>query len=190
MHLIFDHDGVIDNSFKFHVRKFCEFSGKDISLDDFRAAFMWNIFTAEFLKDVDWEWYHNFIFLEQSQRSISPEIKDELKRLNEKATLSICSSWEEKNIEALLKHNEIDDMFTRVLGRESGSSKVEKLQRLSTSSQDWFITDTVGDILEWKEAWVLTLWIEGWYHEKIALKKANPTKLVASFQDIYEAIFS
>ena len=190
MNIVFDYDGVIDKSMDYQVRAFRKFSWKDVSLKDFQDAFAGNIFAGKIFQWVDPAKYAEFVSEEQSSRTYDDDVKSHLELIAQNNNIAICSSSDEKNIRAALENNGIDELFTHVMGRESGRDKVEKLERLKLETNNYFVTDTLWDIKDGKKAWYTTVWITWWFHERETLELWSPDYIVDSIQEIYSKILN
>jgi len=187
--LVFDWDWVIDDSFEFHFTRFNSFSWLDISEEEFRRALDGNAHDAKVFEWINPEAYQRFIFEEHSKRKIAEAILSELDKLRERSILSICSSWDARNIDAILATNNARGLFSNVLWREHGTQKVDKLIDLKWPGINCFVTDTLWDINEWLTAGYETIWITWGYHSRDVLESWKPSAIVEKFQDIHEAIF-
>lgn len=188
MNIVFDYDWVIDKSMDYQIPKFREFTWKDVSLVDFQQAFTWNVFDWELFKGVNPELYARFIYDEQSSRVYDPEVISALSQIAWIVSISICTSSDERNIKAALEKNWVKRIFDFVLWRESWKGKVEKLLQLKQNWDNWFVTDTLWDIKDWKEAWYDVVWITGGFHDRETLESWKPELIVDSIQEIYNRI--
>lgn len=193
--IIFDFDGVIHNTVDFHKDKIKEFSGVELSDDEFRNIHNGNFFanTVDKIRDIDWSAYKNFIYHGQSNLKIEEEMKKALLELRKNHALFIVSSGGTKNILDYLKNNGIAEVFQEVLGMDAYRSKIEKFNFIFAkhklnSGDCIFITDTLGDILEANTVNMKTIAVDFGVHNKEILSKGNPLKIVSSVAGLVEAI--
>ena len=62
--IIFDFDGVIQDTFNFHLNKIREFGKIDLSENDYRDLHNSNFHsnTSKLIKNIDWKGYKDFIY--------------------------------------------------------------------------------------------------------------------------------
>lgn len=123
--VIFDFDEVIHDTFEFHRMKLKEFTGHEISEEEYRAIHDGNFYEHKdnVFINTDWEGYVKFIHPEQAAMKIRDEIRQVLIELSQKYELFIISSGCAKNISDYLGNNGISKIFTDVLGFENHRSK-------------------------------------------------------------------
>lgn len=189
--LIFDFDGVIQDTlcdvFFVHNKTL-----EEISLEDLREK-VFNGNAREYMKKFSLEKKELF---EQEWKKccenlvLDDKIKNSLLTLKQKYDLYIVSSNSEENLNIFFKNNNFEGVFKKVLGHETHDSKVEKFKFLFqtydfTNNDCFFITDTLGDILEAKEVGVKTIAVDFGYHKRETLVKGDPYKLISSFDEIF-----
>lgn len=189
--IIFDFDGVVENTFELHKNNVEKFTGAKFSKKGFQELHNGNILANKNikLKNVDWLKYQKFIFKEQSNLKIESQIKKFLLRLSKKYEFFIVTSGSSKNIKAYLKKNKINKIFKDVLGIELHKTKIDKFNFLFIKynlkrSDCVFITDTLGDILEANKLKIKTIAIDFGFHNKKTLKIGKPFKIVSSFNEV------
>lgn len=193
--VLFDFDGVIHNTFDFHRNKVQEYTGIELSEDEYRDMHNGNFYshTLDKLRDTNWTGYRDFIYQEHSRLGIDGEMREALLMLEKKHWLFIVSSGAEKNIMDYLKNNNIADLFKNVLGGDTHLSKTYKFRKIldeySLDSRDCiFVTDTLGDILEANASDIKTIAVDFGYHNKETLGKGNPYKIASTIGELLAAI--
>ncbi len=192
--IIFDFDGVIDDSFEFHVNKITEFTGFNLSKKELRYIHTGNFFekAPKELHEVNWKDYRDYIFKEQTNQVINKNIKQTLLELHHKFNLFIISSGGTKNIKSYLTNNEIN-IFKEVLGFEKIKSKERKFEfifkKYSLTPKDCiFVTDTLGDIIEANDVNVKTIAVDFGYHSRTVLSKGKPFAIISDLNEIKKMV--
>ncbi len=193
--IIFDFDGVLADSFKFHFDKIREFTKSKFTEEEFRDIHNGNFFDKVplALKNVKWEDYRDFIYDEQILIDIRDEIREAVLELSKNYKLHIISSGGYKNIKGFLGNNGVLECFGEILGLEACKTKVAKFNMLfdkySIKSEECiFVTDTLGDILEAKNVGVKTIAVEWGFHNNDTLKIGNPLRIISHIDELFEII--
>ncbi len=189
--VVFDFDGVIHDTFDFHLRNVREFFGIDLSAEEFRRVFMGNLFEhfPETLRGRSWDAYSRHVSEEVASMPIVPEVKVLLKRLSESYGLHIITSNSGINVTEFMRRNGLERCFAEILGFEAARSKEEKFATLCSSrnidpDEMLFVTDTLGDILEARSAGVPTVAIDSGYHDRETLLRGNPEYLISDLSEL------
>ncbi len=189
--LVFDFDGVILDSFHFHLEKIRDFSWASLSEEEYQSIHYGNFFghNIEAVKHVKWENYRDYIYSEQIEMPIYDNVKKDIEKLSQDYAIFIITSAWEKNIIDCLNNNNIYDCFQKVLGLETHFSKQEKFEILM--SEYWlkkeeilFITDTLGDIKEANNIGIKTIAILWHYSKKEFLEQGNPLVILNDFTEL------
>ncbi|MCA9495396.1 MAG: HAD family hydrolase [Nanoarchaeota archaeon] len=193
--IIFDFDGVISDSFEFHLEKIREFANIDLSEQTYRDMHNGNFFdmVPKEIKNIKWLEYRDFIYHEQSILNIKNDIGKVLKKLNEKYDLYIISSGGRKNIAENLLNNGLSTIFKDILGMELESSKAKKFKfifdKYNLDNLDClFVTDTLGDILEANNVGVKSVAVNFGFHNNVTLKKGNPSRIISKIEELFEVL--
>ncbi len=193
--IIFDFDGVLVNSIKFHIKKIKELFGIKLTEQEFRQIHTGNFFDskAKNLSGLDWEKYRDFIYRDQSMHILDDKIKEILRMLHKDYMLFIVSSGGTRNIADFLRNNNALGFFNEVLGLESSRSKEEKFKMIFakyslTPDECVFITDTLGDIIEANNAGIRTIAVSFGFHDRKTLEKGNPVAVVDDFDALYNLL--
>ncbi len=122
--VFFDFDGVIHNTFDFHRNKVTEFTGIDLSEDEYKDMHNGNFYDHKInkLKGVNWSAYPKYIHAEHSKLEMEQEIKEALCALHKRYRLFIVSSGGGPRIVDYLKNNGVDQLFTEVFQKLRNSS--------------------------------------------------------------------
>ncbi len=113
-------------------------------------------------------------------------IFDFLHHLDKNGKIIIVSSNNTKYIQTVLHNNNIT-MIDEVLGGDIEKSKVKKIvwQKEKFPDADiYYIGDTVGDIIEGKEAEVKTIGVSWGFHSKEILSNSSPDFTLDTPKDI------
>ena len=195
--VIFDFDGVVYDTFDFHRRKIREFTGVDLSEDDFRSIHNGNFYSSvpDAIKSVNWPDYVLFVYPEQSSFKIKDDVKKTIISLSKDFDLFMVTSGGTKNISDCLRNNNLLSLFKEVLGLESHKSKVDKFRfifsKYGLSPDDCvFVTDTLGDILEANKVGLRSIAVDFGFHDRKTLTKGDPFTIVSGFEEIEKIIRS
>jgi len=188
--LIFDFDGVLQDTFEFHRSKVSSYVGFEVDAQVYRDMHNGNFFDCvpEELKKVNWYGYRSFVFNEMCRLVMDDKLRDYLAGLSSVYDLYIVSSGSSKIISKYLGLNGAS-VFKEVFGAEECRSKKEKFSMLFekygfSSSDCLFITDTVGDVLEAKEVGVKSVCVDFGFHSREVLEKGEPEAIVSSFDEL------
>lgn len=114
-----------------------------------------------------------------------------LAKLAERHTLVvITSSWSDATRDFLTAHGlaGIDE----VLGCDVDESKVRKIARVMAEhgrgAHYWYVGDTVGDIIEGREAGVHTIGVAWGWHGEARLRRAQPDHIASTPEELVELI--
>jgi phosphoglycolate phosphatase len=199
--LIFDYDGVIIDSLPVVLKIFNKI-GKKYHIrinnrDDLEQVFDTNFYEGlrRFgLKNNDFKEFMDEFEVElvnhQKEIRLFKGMTENLEKLSRNSKLVIVTSNLKNIVMDYLHKNEIM-VFEEVLGAEKHVSKVQKIISIKEKYPDFeyfYIGDTIGDIIEGKEAKVNTVATTWGYHNRNKLEKQNPDFIVDS-PDELTAIF-
>ena len=189
--LFFDFDGVIHNTFDFHLSHINEHYGINLSAQEYKDMHNGTVYESDIpaITDVAWETYARAVRNEQGALVIRPDIKATLELLSRSYTLFLVTSGFRIQIEEYLKHNGIHSLFTDEQYQEDAVSKHEKFETLFarydvTPAQSVFITDTLGDIEEAHKVNLRTIAVTFGFHARERLSEGNPYAYVDSWADM------
>ncbi len=173
--IIFDYDGVIIDSTEL-AREHSKWEWPEITREEHDALYNGNIFeqmttlqsprTAEEKSE-----YRSTIHLPNKKKLSAYEgIKEVIMYLAEKYTLVINTSSMEKDVSIYLETHGMLSCFSRIYGKETSKSKVEKFGMIMKNynviaEECIFITDTLGDLLEANTLHIPTLIVTYGYHK-------------------------
>lgn len=191
--LIFDYDGVIVDSLSLFMKYFieaCEEHGyKSLANEkNFLQLFYGNMFEQMMQKGMNKSTilaivYHlkKGLITNQDKIHIFPEIKPVLEQLSNEYKLLISTSNETAVVSEFLKENGLDCLFDDIYGSDIEPSKVKKIHLIQNnidSTNYVYIGDTVGDIIEAKQANIHTIAVTWGWHTKKELLKVQPDYIV------------
>ena len=153
-HIIFDFDGVIADSFE-STFSIAEMQWPKITREEYNNLFMGNYFdslqkitTPPIPINFDEEY-------EKINKPLIDGMRDVIVTLAKNHKLYIVSSSNSNRIKSWLVKHGMENLFEEILGNEI-KSKIDKIRKvIEMNNKDdryLFITDTVGDIIEAKEA--------------------------------------
>ncbi|HWQ59994.1 MAG TPA: HAD hydrolase-like protein [Candidatus Fimivivens sp.] len=195
--IIFDFDGVIHDTFCFHLEHLRTFFGVTLTARELRDMSNGNIFESlpEQLKDADWGAYADHIGMSFSLLPLRAEIRDTIEALAADYSLHIITSASGKVVEDFLVGNGVRKRFGDVLGWEHDRSKSVKFDSIfekydADPSGCVFVTDTLGDILEAREVGVRTIAIDTGFHDRETLLKGKPHAIISNLEELHRVIES
>lgn len=199
--IIFDFDGVINNSFQYFfplIRDGMAYIGKALSEDQYRNFFNDNVYKAfkEFIDDE--EKYKKFMkfrkdnFAKYYRPKLFPGITDLLQNLKNKYKLAIASSVDKNSILKILENQKINTLFQTVLATTEPTKKniiKEILRETNTSPKETVIvSDTTGDISMAKRMGLKTIGVTWGFHSASTLHAAHPDFIVNNLQELQSLI--
>lgn len=192
--ILFDFDGVIVDSFEtaFKVNRIVRFK-LNHTRDDFRKYFEGNLFERCSKMDKDEKisavLFSKFYIPKLLRLPAIKGIVAVLRTLNKQYKLIIISSTISAPIREWLNKHNLMHYFTEIMGADVHKSKVEKIKMVFKkykvgAEQCVFITDTLGDLLEAKEAKIKSFAVLYGFHDEKTLRKGNPIDLIKNPKDI------
>ena len=126
-------------------------------------------------------------------QNIFDGVADAVRSLAEDYRLFVVSSTRKEPIEAYLAKHELTPCFKAVLGADLHASKAEKIRTIFAEheglpEESVFITDTLGDIREAREAGVDSIGVTWGYHGPELLRKGKPYALVDTPEGLLNAV--
>ena len=200
--LIFDYDGVIVDSLEIFMQNFIEACKREgfqniASKKEFLKLFEKNMYESMFemgmskkqiLRIVNF--MKDRLIKNQNKINIFPSIKETIEILSKNNILVIVTSNESSVVENFLKSKDIYK-FNKVLGSEKEASKIAKIEKIKSDFEVknyYYIGDTVGDIIEGKQAKVKTIGVSWGWHPRIKLMEAGPDFLISVPNDLLKII--
>lgn len=185
--IIFDFDGVIHDTFDmaYNINR----QLLDISVEEYKDMFNGNIYRDNRITPEKAKEFFEIQNKEFKKLVIDETIKNELLKMKAKYDLFIVSSNMEEAMNDYIARNELSGVFREVLGMESHKSKIEKFKILInkyglTRDNSFFITDTLGDILEANKVGLCTIAVDFGCHDRERLQQGNPLKIVSNFTNL------
>lgn len=190
--IIFDFDGVIHDTLDL-VYNVTKEVVPTITLEEMKGFFTGNIYEHKTLTKEEFEKVYKIQEKHYKNLKMTSNIKKNLIQLKKDYQLFIVTSAKESIINDYLKNNEAINLFSAVMGLETNRSKIEKFKKVFqdynlNKDECYFITDTLGDILEANKLGIKTIAVDFGYHDKATLQKGNPHSIISKFSDIKEEI--
>ena len=179
--LIFDFDGVLEDTFDWNFRV-AKRRYKGIDKEDYRSWFNGNIYEHPVILEagpMNVTEYFNIYKKGFIGKKLKNKFKKLLEDLSKKYNLVIISSIDEDIILPYLRRSKALHFFKDVWGYKNEKSKVKKFKRFLrkykvSKKECLFITDTLGDIMEANKVGVNSIGVSWGYHNKNTLLKGNP----------------
>jgi len=195
--IIFDFDGVIENTYDFcyELEKKRDTNLTHKKFQSIYCGNYWDKIDKKHITNKNIKNYEQKYKYEIQKRKTHQEIKTTLQTLAQSYKLFIISSCSEENINFYLENNNLKTLFQKILGRETHYSKITKFkllfQQYNTNSNSCiFITDTLGDILEANQINTKTIATTSGYHTQEILKKGNPYKIINNIKELNSIFFN
>lgn len=190
--IFFDYDGVLVDSFTFHLSNYNDIYDFELGEQEFRDAHNGNFYknTSRKLTDDRIQAYADKIKEKQELLPLRPGVFETLTELSKTKRLHLVTSGWERQILPNLQHHQIDGCFTHFRFADHGLAKHEKIQDILTteaalSGEGIFITDTVGDIIEAKQVPIHTIALTCGFHSRTELVKAEPDQCVDTWEEVH-----
>ena len=191
--LIFDFDGVIGDTYDLNYTLSRLFD-PGISKQYFEDHHNGNVWAEPKIKITPEE----VKILFQKQRELFTKdhlfpMRTLLETFSKDHQIFIVSSSLEENIEYVLGLWGYDVFINRILWVDTHRSKVEKFKIIFESyglksEECVFITDTIGDIKEWRHFSLTTIAVTWWYHPRELLESEHPYALADTIDELWEII--
>jgi len=194
--VFFDFDGVIHNTFQFHLNGIRNYFNVDLSAENYRAMHDGNFYNAvapKGLEHADWPAYTKSIHDEFSAFAANSDEKKYLHDLSKESKLFLVTSGSRFPVEGYLKANHILECFTDARYFEDGLSKTDKFKDLFAEysvlpENAVFVTDTVGDVREAHEVGLRSIAVTFGYHDRARLEAVEPFRIADSWKEVADAI--
>ena len=183
--IFFDFDGVIADTYdlNFQINKQLY---PDVTKQEFLDLFMGNIYSKKNKKFKKGDM--SMFFKKQKQKFTKDNffpISTILKKMSQQYNLFIISATIDDNLNHFLKLGQLNNYFKKILGATTHKSKTKRFKMIFDKynflpEECLFVTDTVGDILEAKEANLDSIAVTWGYHNEQLLINYNP-KAIAHF---------
>ncbi len=190
-HIIFDYDGVLIDSFEFHLKKVNEFAGIGLTAQEYSDAHDGNFYAnkIEKLENVDFSEYAKWVSQDQGQQPLNDDAKNLLVTLAENNKLHLITSAWKTQAYPFLENHGITTLFTTLQFAEDSASKHDKFVKLFEKEdinpdETIFITDTLGDLIEAHNFDIQTIAVTFGFHDKEHLLKGSPTYVANSWKEV------
>ena len=194
--LLIDFDGVIVDTFDLCMETSNKVWGHH-SVDKYREWFEGNLYKSLNIDQDGFTDKENIFFKLYAPRMLKLDpiegIIDIMGRLRERHVLVIISTSVNSPIEEYLAKHSMTSNFDKVFGADIHKSKVMKIKMVfdeyGVTPQDClFITDTLGDMREAREAGVDAIGVTWGWHPRETLEKGFPFTIVDKPSEIMEAV--
>lgn len=190
--ILFDMDGVIADSWKpffGHWSQFLNNAGFPQFLDE---SYFLSLFEGNFFERLKQELGIKDLTRETISETVDthtgfmesvdtfPGIPDILEKLSERHKLILITSNFASAAQVFLEHHQIH-CFKKVLGAEHHPSKVRKIQSIAQLYPEqslYYVGDTLGDMLEAREAGAIPIAAAWGWHDKTTLEKGRPSAIL------------
>jgi phosphoglycolate phosphatase len=185
--IIFDFDGVIGDTYDISFQVATRLH-PNITKQDFLNIFMGNVYVTAGVhfteKDIP-------TFFEKTKQAFTSynffAVQPMLEKLSEKYKLFIISGTIDDNIKHFLALGNLGGYFQKILGATTHRSKIARFKMVFnefnvTPEECLFVTDTVGDIVEAREANVESIAVTWGFHNEQLLLDYHP-KAIAHTPD-------
>ncbi len=191
--ILFDFDGVIVDSYELSY-EVSRPAFDALTHEQYKSFFYGNIFTktpqlSESSRSTITANYGKRIY----DRQIFPGMAEAIRDLCGMYDLAIVSSTHSDIIDSYLEKHGLRSCFSRVLGADVHTSKVQKNERLlreygvpATSAV--FITDTLGDVHEAKQSGISTIGVTWGFHSSEELMQGKPSMVIHSPHVLVQAV--
>ena len=195
--MIFDYDGVVGDTFTFHLNRYNKlFPEAGLTSPEFARVHEGNFNERDgnVWSKIDLDLYDKELGKESSDAKLISEkvvsFIDSLQTRN-----YIVSSGPEKPITDVIRDAGLVEKFCKILGRETDPSKVIKLQQVINAEgikpqETFFITDTLGDVYESHKVGVPVIAVTFGFHSRETLEKGNPEYIVDSWSEVENILSS
>lgn len=185
---VFDFDGVIVDSFE-TCWSVVKMSDPDITAQEYKEMFMGNIFQSLDKKYTKIDHVTFFKNYQDKILNVLPVqgIEELLKNCKEYGDVYIVSSTTSDVIKLYLEKYNLNNYITQILGSDVEKSKTKKLTNLIeqySNNNLYFITDTLGDIIEAEKLYITTIGVLWGFHNKEMLTKGNPHHIADSVEQL------
>ena len=194
-YIIFDFDGVIVDSFDFHLRNYNSLPGVSVTAQELSDVHKGNFhdLTKVSITPETVEVYNSHL-IDWFRASVGLVLSDTRKLLStfSEIPMYVVTSGSEKTTNFLLKQEGLDGYFTQVLGSETSKSKVDKINILFEQgvqkNSSVFITDTLGDLIEAEKAGIAAVAVTFGFHDRETLKHGRYEAICDSWDEVSEWI--
>src|SRR3989344_8900137 len=191
--LIFDFDGVLLEDTGGLSHKIFAEQVPDLALDEYLSWFDGNVHATleENRVRVDLQRFFADYARAIADIRVRPEMRAALGMLVGSYTLAVISSNVGDTIRGYLSRSRVLAGFAHVWGQEMAGNKVEKIQRLLQTydlpaDACWFVTDTLGDLLEGRAVGVSCIGVTWGFHPRERLALGTPVAIVDTLQELCE----
>jgi len=193
--VILDFDGVIVDTYELVFDIFKE-RYPQVTRENFQDLFDTSVNEKDEMGLADGEDFVDWFFSKYnsalSGQHTFPASEECLRELAEDYNLFLVTSNSEKVVGEFLRDIDLN-LFTEIMGYETDRLKVEKFKLLEerdliNQEDSVFVTDTLADVVEGKEAGYKVIAGTFGYHDRNRLKKGQPDVIADSWREIVKLI--
>lgn len=187
-YILFDFDGVIIDSFNLALET-SRLWHSELEAKEYRTWFHGNIYGHGSVTDESTNhFFANYVPKMITQPYVQG-MEKVIRALGQEYKLLIVSSTTTEPIKEYLKRHQLQNYFVEVLGADVERSKIKKFKMIfnnySANAKNYiFITDTLGDLREAKQAGIAALAVTWGYNDRAALEQGNPFAIVQTPNEI------
>jgi isoleucyl-tRNA synthetase/phosphoglycolate phosphatase-like HAD superfamily hydrolase len=194
--IFFDNDGVLrDSSEKTfrNLQKVSEEQGKEFTKQDFADLWKGNFWEEYFKKGYSIDDKKRFYEIGKTSQSDTESVfydgaAEFIRKVSQKFDCKIISSSQTTNIKNRLQQLSLENCFSEVLGSDLPGNKNEKFQKFfqeNPKENVFFVTDTIGDLVESNEfSQISQIGVTWGIHNKEDLNTENPDFVAESFEEL------
>lgn len=187
---VFDFDGVIADSFGFHLKHLQEYTGLMISEEEYKEMSLGNFHMSSWYREnkEKLDGYEAYLAQHAVKALIYEGMYDIVRECAAQGMCYIISSGSEGHIKDFLARYKMEHFFgSRIWGAQTHWSKVVKLERIREERLDpeiVFVADTRGDIEEGMQAKVETVAVTWGFHDRKILIEASPDMVCDTIEEL------
>jgi len=192
--IIFDFDGVLLDTYESHYQNLSK-KYKNFDRETHKKLFEGNIHK----KTAKLELLENPANVQELNKkyvlaqNLDKNILAVLNVLKKNLLLFIISSNREYILNEFFQKQNIETLFSEILGFETHANKDIKFKLLLKKyklkkEEVVFVTDTLGDIIEANKVGIKTIAVDFGFHERSRLEKGHPYKIISRFEDLLKAL--
>lgn len=190
-HIIFDYDGVLVDSFEFHLNKYNEFFDIDLTAQELRDAHNGNFYDnkTEKLSLQNISGYVDLVAPFQETLPLRDGVQETLAKLSETKHIHLVTSAWERQCLPNLQYHHIDKYFIQLMFADSGFAKHDKMKKIielenTASEKCLFVADTLGDIHEANMLSIKTVALVCGFHARETIEQGEPTYTCTTWDEL------
>ena len=190
-HILFDYDGVLVDSFNFHLDKYNEIFKFGLGEKELQDAHNGNFYEnkSSKLKQIDIQDYVDGVKDSQQSLPLRSGVEKTLSELAATLQLHLVTSGWEQQILPNLEYHDIAQHFTHLMFADHGHAKHDKINDIlhavsAEPEEALFVTDTLGDVFEAKQVPIQTIALTCGFQPRETIEKGEPEYMVDSWTEL------